>query len=114
MLYAVKLQYNTICWLGSLAFCAIFMKMVKCHGAGCPPPPPFPPVHHRLLVSYATVYSMSKDSALSGIENVQLEVIHSSKTIRNSPNSLKKQQSHSYGHYTRAVPLISPLLGLVS
>ena len=32
-----------------------------------------------------------KGSALSGIENVQLGAIHSSETIRNSPNSLEKQ-----------------------
>jgi len=39
MLYNVKLQYNTVCWLAhisSLAFCAIFMTMVECNEAGCP------------------------------------------------------------------------------
>jgi len=33
----------------------------------------------------------AKGSALSGIENVRLGAIHSSGTIRNSPNSLEKQ-----------------------
>jgi len=41
---------------------------------------------------HAYIYVLEKGSALSGIENVRLEAIHRSKTIRNSPNSLEKQQ----------------------
>ena len=37
-----------------------------------------------------------KGSVLSSIENVRLEAIHRSETIRNSPNTLEKQRSHSY------------------
>ena len=56
----------------------------------------------------------AKGSALSGIENVQFGAIHSSETIRNSPNNLEKQRSHSYWDCFHAVPYIPPLLGLIS
>ena len=39
---------------------------------------------------YICRIAQARGSALSGIEDVQLEVIHSSETIRNSPNSPKK------------------------
>ena len=58
--------------------------------------------------------AQAKGSALSGIENVWLGAIHGSETIRNSPNSLEKQQSHSYWHCFCAVSYIPPLLGLIS
>jgi len=71
-------------------------------------------VSRPIFECYICHIARAKGTALSGIENVRLGAIHSSETIRNSPNSLEKQQSHSYWHCFRAVPYIPPLLGLIS
>jgi len=63
---------------------------------------------------YIICIAWAKGSALSGIENIRLEEIHSSETISNSPNSLEKQPSHSYWHCFHAGRYIPSLLGLIS
>ena len=53
-------------------------------------------VSRPIFECYIGCIARAKGSGLSGIENVRLEEIHSNETIRNSPNSLEKQPSHSY------------------
>ena len=71
-------------------------------------------VSRPIFECYNCHIARAKGSALSGIENVRFGAIHSSETIRNSPNSLEKQRSRSYSHCFCAVPYIPPLLGLIS
>ena len=71
-------------------------------------------VSRPMFECYICHIAGAKGSALSGIENVRLEAIHRNETIRNSPNSLEKQRSHSYWHCFCAGQYIPSLLGLIS